>query len=142
MTNIFATNQFLIVGLFLIALIGLMVLVRRFRDPLASQLGGQRRIKLIEDTSIGATERIKLVTIDTIQYAIITSKNQQPVVVPLEDTGTDARKSAPKPAALPKATPTRSQAGAEDTGRNSMAEPFLQAMKKARSRNPLLGFDK
>jgi len=142
MTNIFATNQFLIIGMFLIALVGLMALVRRFRDPLASQLGGQRRIKLIEDTSIGANERIKLVTIDGVQYAIITCKNQQPVVVPLEDAGTEARKPAPKPAAPQKVTPAQSPAGAKDTDTNSMAQPFLQAMKKARSRNPLLGFDK
>jgi len=140
MTNIFATNQFLIIGVFLIVLVGLMILVRRFRDPLSSQLGGQRRIKLIEDTAISSTERIKLVAINDLPYAIITTKNQQPVVVPLEEAGTDPRKPAPGPSASTKAASGSS--GKTDTDKNSMAQPFLQAMKKARSRNPLLGFDK
>jgi len=140
MTSIFATNQFLIIGLFLLALVGLMMLVRRFKDPIASQLGGQRRIRLIEDTSIGAGDRIKLVMIDQVSYAIVTSKGQQPVVLTLEEAATAAGKSA---AASKPATPARPPA-APDTANETTAlqQPFLQAMKKARLRNPLLGLDK
>ena len=138
MINVFATNQFLVIGIFLIVLVGLMILARKFRDPLAAQLGGQRRIKLIEDTSIGASDRIKLVTIDDVQYAIITSKNQQPVVVPLAETGMPAN----KPQSSPKSAPPKKPDTASQDDSATMAQPFLQAMKKARSRNPLLGFDK
>jgi len=140
MTSIFATNQFLIIGLFLLALVGLMMLVRRFKDPIASQLGGQRRIRLIEDTSIGAGDRIKLVMIDQVPYAIVTSKGQQPVVITLEEAATAAGKSA---AASKPATPAGPPA-APDTANETAAlqQPFLQAMKKARLRNPLLGLDK
>jgi len=134
MVSIFDTSQFLIIGGFLIALIGLMLVLRRFRDPLAAQLGGQRRIALVEDTSIGNGERIKLVTIDQLPYAIITTKNQQPVVVPLD--ASQARSS--KPQSHPNASTKSSTTSAAD---DAETLPFLQAMKQARSRNPKLGFD-
>lgn len=138
MTTIFTTNQFLVIGLFLIVLVGLMMLVRRYKDPLASQLGGQRRVRLVEDTAIGSNERIKLVTIDGAHYAVITSKNQQPVILTLDQAeardGKDV--SHPKPEKADKAKTTSSQSS------DTIAQPFLQAMKRARSRNPLLGFDK
>ncbi len=135
MVSIFDTSQFLIIGVFLIALIGLMLVLRRFRDPLAAQLGGQRRIALVEDTSIGAGERIKLVTIDQMPYAIITTKNQQPVVVPLDEPKIRASKTDSK--STPPAK-TLAASAADD----AETLPFLQAMKQARSRNPKLGFDK
>jgi len=137
MVSIFDTNQFLIIGVFLIALIGLMLVLRRFRDPLAAQLGGQRRIALVEDTSIGGGERIKLVTIDQLPYAIVTTKNQQPVVVPLDATQARSSKPQSQPSASPKAAPAK----ASGAGDNGETLPFLQAMKQARSRNPKLGFD-
>ena len=139
MVSIFDTSQFLIIGVFLIALIGLMLVLRRFRDPLAAQLGGQRRIALVEDTSIGGGERIKLVTIDQLPYAIVTTKNQQPVVVPLETAQTRSSKRQSQPSASAKpALPKASAASATDEAETL---PFLQAMKQARSRNPKLGFD-
>jgi len=139
MVSIFDTNQFLIIGVFLIALIGLMLVLRRFRDPLAAQLGGQRRIALVEDTSIGGGERIKLVTIDQLPYAIVTTKNQQPVVVPLDAPQPRSSKPQSQPGASSKPAPAKaSSASAAD---DAETLPFLQAMKQARSRNPKLGFD-
>jgi flagellar biogenesis protein FliO len=114
-----------------------MLVLRRFRDPLAAQLGGQRRIALVEDTSIGGGERIKLVTIDQLPYAIVTTKNQQPVVVPLDAPQTRSSKPQSQPSASPKPAPAK----ASGAGDNGETLPFLQAMKQARSRNPKLGFD-
>jgi flagellar biogenesis protein FliO len=139
MVSIFDTNQFLIIGVFLIALIGLMLVLRRFRDPLAAQLGGQRRIALVEDTSIGGGERIKLVTIDQLPYAIVTTKNQQPVVVPLDAPQTRSSKPQSQPSAASKPAPAK--ASAANAGDGGETLPFLQAMKQARLRNPKLGFD-
>ena len=53
MSDTFSITQLVTIAVFLSALIGMMVLVRRFKEPLSKQLGGQRRIKLMEDTSIG-----------------------------------------------------------------------------------------
>ena len=139
MVSIFDTNQFMIIGVFLIALIGLMLVLRRFRDPLAAQLGGQRRIALVEDTSIGGGERIKLVTIDQLPYAIVTTKNQQPVVVPLDAPQPQSSKPQSQPSAASKPAPAK--ASAANAGDGGETLPFLQAMKQARSRNPKLGFD-
>ncbi|MGB1918826.1 MAG: hypothetical protein ACPHW3_06170 [Candidatus Puniceispirillales bacterium] len=132
MSDTFSITQLVTIAVFLSALIGMMVLVRRFKEPLSKQLGGQRRIKLMEDTSIGTHERAKLIEVDGQSFLIISAKNQPPAIVPFDET------HGSKPTVIPTSIPKQAKASGANTPSNA---PFLEAMKQARRRNPNLGLD-
>jgi flagellar biogenesis protein FliO len=151
MSDTFSITQLIIITAFLSVLIGVMFVVRRYKEPLSKQLGGQRRIKLMEDTSIGANERAKLIEVDGQVFLIISAKNQPPSVMPFDPTtaafahngqgghgnqsGRVVQPSAQtKPASPQKSQQPRSQQATKNT-------PFMEAMKQARLRNPNLGLD-
>ena len=150
MSDTFSITQLVTIAVFLSVLIGIMVLVRRYKEPLAKQLGGQRRIKLMEDTPIGANERAKLVQVDGQTFLIVSTKNQSPVVVPFdtfEAFDSDATSSAKSPTA-PRVKPAAKSASksASNFASNFASQSasnttFLEAMKQARLRNPNLGLD-
>ena len=146
MSDTFSITQLVTIAVFLSVLIGIMVLVRRYKEPLAKQLGGQRRIKLMEDTPIGANERAKLVQVDGQTFLIVSAKNQSPVVVPfdtLEAFDSDATSSA-KPPTAPRVKPaakSASKSASNFASQSASNTTFLEAMKQARLRNPNLGLD-
>lgn len=142
MSDTFSITQLVTIAVFLSVLIGIMVLVRRYKEPLAKQLGGQRRIKLMEDTPIGANERAKLVQVDGQTFLIVSAKNQSPVVVPFdtfEAFDSDATSSA-KPPTAPRVKPAAKSAS-NFASQSASNTTFLEAMKQARLRNPNLGLD-
>jgi flagellar biogenesis protein FliO len=140
MSETFTYSQLITVTVFLSVLIGLMFLVRRFKGPLKAQLGGDRRIKLIEDTGIGGHERIKLVTIDGQTYLVLTTKNQAPVMMPMDSPPSAMPAAGPKRSAPKPASPAPKAAADQNSQRQaSTTTPFLKAMQQARQRNPLLG---
>lgn len=142
MSDTFSITQLVTIAVFLSVLIGIMVLVRRYKEPLAKQLGGQRRIKLMEDTPIGANERAKLVQVDGQTFLIVSAKNQSPVVVPFdtfEAFDSDATSSAKSPTA-PRVKPAAKSAS-NFASQSASNTTFLEAMKQARLRNPNLGLD-
>ncbi|MBL6783233.1 MAG: FliO/MopB family protein [Alphaproteobacteria bacterium] len=138
MSDTFSITQLVTIAVFLSVLIGIMVLVRRYKEPLAKQLGGQRRIKLMEDTPIGANERAKLVQVDGQTFLIVSAKNQSPVVVPFdtfEAFDSDATSSAKS------ASKSASNFASNFASQSASNTTFLEAMKQARLRNPNLGLD-
>lgn len=155
MSETFTYSQLITITVFLSVLIGLMFLVRRFKGPLKAQLGSDRRIKLIEDTGIGGNERIKLVTIDGQAYLVLTTKNQAPVMMPVDSPRPTMPAAGPKLPAQKPARPTSKVAADQNspdqnsTNQNSpnrnfqdqapTTSPFIKAMQQARQRNPLLG---
>ena len=160
MSETFTYSQLITITVFLSVLIGLMFLVRRFKGPLKAQLGSDRRIKLIEDTGIGGNERIKLVTIDGQAYLVLTTKNQAPVMMPVDSPRPTMPAAGPKlPAQKParpsskvaadQNSPDQNSPNRNSTNQNSpnrnfqdqapTTSPFLKAMQQARQRNPLLG---
>jgi flagellar biogenesis protein FliO len=132
MSDTFSITQLIIITAFLSVLIGVMFVVRRYKEPLSKQLGGQRRIKLMEDTSIGANERAKLIEVDGQVFLIISAKNQPPSVMPFDQVSANPAKTI-RPAATG-SQPAKSSKDKSNT-------PFLEAMKQARLRNPNLGLD-
>ena len=133
MSDTFSITQLIIITAFLSVLIGLMFVVRRYKEPLSKQFGGQRRIKLMEDTSIGANERAKLIEVDGQVFLIISAKNQPPSVMPFDQaTASPAKSIRPATAGSQSAKPSKDKSNT----------PFLEAMKQARLRNPNLGLDR
>ena len=140
MSETFTYSQLITITVFLSVLIGLMLLARRFKGPLKAQFGNDRRIKLIEDTSIGGHERIKLVTIDGQTYLVLTTKNQAPVIMPVDRARPSQPDTGTKPSAKSSATlSSRVEADQKSAPQTSASSPFLKAMQQARQRNPLLG---
>jgi len=140
MSETFTYSQLITITVFLSVLIGLMFLAKRFKGPLKAQFGSDRRIKLIEDTGIGGHERIKLVEIDKQTYLVLTTKNQAPVMMPLETARPPVSTAQAKPIAK---APNSPSSGASPHPKASVeataTTPFLKAMQQARQRNPLLG---
>ena len=143
MTYSFEPSQIAIIAVFLLALLGLMMLARKFKGPISQHRASQRRIHLIEDTALSPTERVKLVTINQQPYAIFTTKGQQPVVIPVDAPTVQRPAASPKsPAETGQKSSAPLPSDSEDAGGSALKKPFLQAMKQAQARNPLLGLNK
>lgn len=138
MSDTFSITQLITIAIFLSALIGMMIVVRRYKEPLSKQLGGKKRIKLIEDTPIGTNERAKLVQVDDQTFLIISAKNQPSSIVPFDERYGD------QPPVIPTSVPKRANATTQQVSSKEEKPantPFLEAMKQARRRNPNLGLD-
>jgi len=99
-----STFQVITVVLFLGTMLGLLVLIKRHKEPLTRALHAERRAQIVSDLRLGVQERLQIVRIDTIDYVVITGKGVQPVLhalPPQAATSVDQDNATTSPAPQP-----------------------------------------
>ena len=81
--QIVGLQQIVITVVFLSFLIGLLVFLRMKGGSIKANLQKGQRIKVIEETAISPTERLRLVTIDDLEFVMLSGKGIQPTFMPL-----------------------------------------------------------
>ena len=81
--QIVGLQQIVITVVFLSFLIGLLVFLRIKGGSIKANLQKGQRIKVIEETAISPTERLRLVTIDDLEFVMLSGKGIQPTFMPL-----------------------------------------------------------
>ena len=81
--QIVGLQQIVITVVFLSFLIGLLVFLRMKGGSIKANLQKGQRIKVIEETAISPTERLRLITIDDLEFVMLSGKGIQPVFMPL-----------------------------------------------------------
>lgn len=76
-------QQIVITVLFLLCLIGLLVFLRMKGGLIKANLQKGQRIKVIEETAVSPAERLRLITIDSHEFVMLSGKGIQPSLVPL-----------------------------------------------------------
>ena len=83
MSQIVGVQQIVITVVFLSCLIGLLVFLRMKGGSIKANLQKGQRIKVIEETAISPTERLRLITIDGLEFVMLSGKGIQPAFMPL-----------------------------------------------------------
>ena len=81
--QIVGLQQIVITVVFLSFLIGLLVFLRIKGGSIKANLQKGQRIKVIEETAISPTERLRLITIDDLEFVMLSGKGIQPTFIPL-----------------------------------------------------------
>jgi flagellar biogenesis protein FliO len=69
-------TQIIIVVIFLGLLLAALVFVKRHRTPITERLHGHKRVQIINDISLGTSEKLKIIRIDDRDYVVISAKGQ------------------------------------------------------------------
>ena len=81
--QIVGLQQIVITVVFLSFLIGLLVFLRMKGGSIKANLQRGQRIKVIEETAISPTERLRLISIDGLEFVMLSGKGIQPTFMPL-----------------------------------------------------------
>ena len=87
-TNIIGTQQILITAAFLGVMVLLLIILRKKSTVIRASIRAGKRINIIEDTSVSPTERLRLVTVDSVKFIMISAKGHAPSFVRLNSCET------------------------------------------------------
>ncbi len=90
--QIVGLQQIVITVVFLSFLIGLLVFLRTKGGSIKANLQRGQRIKVIEETAISPTERLRLITIDGLEFVMLSGKGIQPAFMPLSSAALQIEK--------------------------------------------------
>ena len=155
--NPFNYEQVAIIFIFLSILIGVLFFVRKNKFILKTKLQNEKSISVIEDVAISQTERLRLVKVGDETFLMSSGKGISAQLIKL-----DPENSASKISKLQNLEnknsiqPVKSQLNAikkenqktinltEKIGESKLinTKSIFDAIKQARSKNPLLGLDK
>ena len=90
--QIVGLQQIVITVVFLSFLIGLLVFLRIKGGSIKANLQKGQRIKVIEETAISPTERLRLITIDDLEFVMLSGKGIQPAFLPLSSAALQLEK--------------------------------------------------
>jgi len=96
-TNIIGTQQIVITAAFLGVMILLLIILRKKSTVIRASMKAGKRISIVEDTAVSPTERLRLVTIDTNEFIMVSAKGHAPSLVPLTtgDMGPGIKENQP-----------------------------------------------
>ena len=90
--QIVGLQQIVITVVFLSLLIGLLVFLRMKGGSIKANLQKGQRIKVIEETAISPTERLRLITVDGLEFVMLSGKGIQPTFIPLSSAALQVEK--------------------------------------------------
>ena len=90
--QIVGLQQIVITVVFLTFLIGLLVFLRMKGGSIKANLQKGQRIKVIEETAISPSERLRLITIDGLEFVMLSGKGIQPAFMPLSSAALQIEK--------------------------------------------------
>ena len=87
-TNIIGSQQIFITAAFLGVMILLLIILRKKSTVIRANMRAGKRINIIEDTAVSPTERLRLVSVDSARFIMISAKGHAPSLVCLSVPGT------------------------------------------------------
>lgn len=87
-TNIIGTQQILITAAFLGVMVLLLIILRKKSTVIRANMRAGKRINIIEDTAVSPTERLRLVSVDSARFIMISAKGHAPSLVCLNASET------------------------------------------------------
>ena len=87
-TEIIGTQQILITAAFLGVMVVLLVILRKKSTVIRANMRAGKRINIIEDTAVSPNERLRLVSVDSAEFIMISAKGHAPSLICLKPTET------------------------------------------------------
>ena len=80
-TNIIGTQQILITAAFLGVMILLRIILRKKSTVIRANIKAGKRINIIEDTAVSPTERLRLLSVDSNHFIMLSAKGYAPSII-------------------------------------------------------------
>ena len=131
-TDIIGTQQILITAAFLGVMVLLLIILRKKSTVIRANMRAGKRINIIEDTAVSPTERLRLVSVDSARFVMISAKGHAPSLVRLNVPETKSLTQQISGSNMDGETDEMKAALAEAMNAHATAKPF-----EAPSNNPL-----
>ena len=152
--NPFSYEQVTIIFIFLSILLGVLLFVRKNRGRLSIKLQNEKAIFVMEDTAISPSERLRLIKVGDEIFLMASGKGVSAQLVKLasensilKQTGIDNQQTKninQSPLSESKAKQHNKLELTEKSANTSLTQTksIFDAIKQARTKNPLLGLNK
>ena len=151
LTTTVTMEQALTVIAFLSLMLGILLLVKRFRGGIVMKLQPERRIFVIEETPLGGQEKLRLVKVDDQGFLIVSGRGQAATVTPIGPISKSGAMTTADSSQQSKANARQQPGGrSQQASAGSIADhgtdtadtnPIAAAIRKARQQNPKLGLN-
>ena len=131
-TNIIGTQQILITAAFLGVMVLLLIILRKKSTIIRANMRAGKRINIIEDTAVSPTERLRLISVDSARFIMISAKGHAPSLVCLNVAETKPLTQKMSGSNVDNETDEMKAALAEAMNAHATANPF-----ERHSTNPL-----
>ena len=85
-SNIIGMQQIMITAGFLGLMIVVLIILRKKSTVIRASMKAGKRIAVVEDTAVSPTERLRLITVDSKEFIMVSAKGQPPSLVCLAKT--------------------------------------------------------
>lgn len=155
--NPFNYEQIAIIFIFLSILVGILLFVRKNKDKISIKLHNEKRIFILEETAIGQSERLRLIKVGDETFLMSSGKGVSAQLIKLNPENNISKRTDIEQMQHPKSkklTKTNLSGNKNKkyntvnlTEKSEQKNPsetnsIFDAIKLARDKNPLLGFDK
>ena len=155
--NPFNYEQIAIIFIFLSILVGILLFVRKNKDKISIKLHNEKRILILEETAIGQSERLRLIKVGDETFLMSSGKGVSAQLIKLDPENNISKQTEvqqiqhPNPKKFTKTNlsgnKNKKYKTVELTKKSEQKVPsetnsIFDAIKQARNKNPLLGFDK
>ena len=141
------TSQILTVGIFLAGLIFLQIFITKNKNKFSYRWNNNNRIRIIEEKALSSTEKIRIISVDSNEYLIVSNKGKKSSLITIGNISNNTKKRS-----LPVLTGNKNKkselnlnltntkiSGAENQKKNTEHE-LSKAIKVARQMNPNVSY--
>jgi len=141
------TSQILTVGIFLAGLIFLQIFITKNKNRFSYRWNNNNRIRIIEEKALSSTEKIRIISVDSNEYLIVSNKGKKSSLITIGNISNNTKKRS-----LPVLTGNKNKkselnlnltntkiSGAENQKKNTEHE-LSKAIKVARQMNPNVSY--
>ncbi len=155
--NPFNYEQIVIIFIFLSILVGILLFVRKNKDKLSIKLRNEKSISVLEDITISQSERLRLIKVGDETFLMSSGKGVSAQLVKLDPENSVSNQTETKEIvnlnskryvksdlkeSKSKKYKTITLAKKSEQKNQNETNSIFDAIKQARDKNPLLGFDK
>ena len=76
-------NQIITISAFLLALVALQIFVTKNKNKFSNRWRSNKRIHLIEEKALSSSEKLRIISVDSSQFLLISNKGKKSSVIPL-----------------------------------------------------------
>ena len=141
------TSQILTVGIFLAGLIFLQIFITKNKNKFSYRWNNNNRIRILEEKALSSTEKIRIISVDSNEYLIISNKGKKSSLITIGNISDKTKKrSLPvlignknKKSELNLNLTNTKISGTENQNKNTEHE-LSKAIKIARQMNPNVSY--
>ena len=86
-SNIIGTQQILVTAGFLGLMILVLIILRKKSTVIRASMKAGKRVIVVEDTAVSPSERLRLITVDSKEFIMVSAKGHPPSLVSLAQVG-------------------------------------------------------